>query len=486
MHTGHSVQLSAFNVYLPGFPESGETLVYNTFSGASVVLGDELLASLRAGTGEPDPDLLDPDVGVLVESRAAEEREFTRWIRSVKEDTRGMSALVCTSYACNLACTYCFQEAVMSGRTMSPATADSTVRFLTERLETVKPERLEVVFIGGEPLLHPHLVERIAAGLHAACRRAGVSFGFQIVTNGTLLTPSLVDRLLPLGLEQVQITIDGDECSHGITRVDKKGKNSFLATWSAVLACAPKVKIALQGNYTEENLHGFLPLLERARKDGLDPERVPRIKFKPALDAFGTPADAGIEACTWSDARPEVQLALGDAVRAFGYTPHDHLDLGPCAIHQLHHYAIGAEGLLYKCPGFVGKAEWATGSVEDGVTPRHRQLTQLANTRECGDCTYRPACAGGCVAIPWVKAGRPDGLNCERRYFDQVATAIVKRNYFVDTLDPEEARAAIAALPGNVELPRHPANREVAITPPAARLYQIRPRGVDPQKESRP
>ena len=472
-----SMSLSAFNVYVPAFPAAGETLVYNTFSGTSAVLPDDTLAALRAApeSAPLDPDLADPGVGILVESRAAEERDFAEWMRGLKQDRTAVSALIATSYACNLACTYCFQEAVMNGKTMSKETADATVAFLAERVREVRPATLELVFIGGEPLLHPHLVERIAAGLLAACTPLGVTLAFQIITNGTLMTPELVSRLLPLGLTSIQVTIDGDECSHGITRVDKKGKNTFQTTWNNVLACAPLVPIAIQGNYTDENVAGFVPLLARMQRDGLAPDRVPRVKFKPALAALGTPEDAGIDSCTWSNARPEIQMALGDAVRAFGYTPHDHLELGPCAIHQINHFSIGAEGGIYKCPGFVGKAEWTTGSVETGVTGRHAQLNALANTRECGGCTWRPACAGGCIATQWVAAAAPEGVNCERSYFDNVGVEVLKREYFNETLPPDEALAAIARL-GGVALPTvmpSPA-RASAAPQPGVPLVQIR------------
>src|SRR4051812_10594285 len=104
MHIGLRVLLSAFNIYVPEFPEPGETLVYNTFSGSSAVLDAGYLAVLRAAgaAAERDDDLADPEVGIQVESRAAEERDFQAWMRSVKYDTRGISALISTSYACNL------------------------------------------------------------------------------------------------------------------------------------------------------------------------------------------------------------------------------------------------------------------------------------------------------------------------------------------------------------------------------------------------
>lgn len=490
LQCGRVVQLSAFNVLVDRFPAPGETLVYNTFSGGSVVVASDWLARAQAAGGvvdpaDCDPALADPDLGILVESRAAEEREFHAWLRRVKEEAGTVSALISTSYACNLACTYCLQDDVLNGRTMSPETADATVRFLAGRVEALRPRALEVTFIGGEPLLHPHLILRMARGLREACAAAGTRFGFQLITNGVLMTPEVVRSLVEVGLDGVQVTIDGDECTHGITRPDKRGRNTFAETWANVLACIDLVKISLQGNYTDENLHGFVPLLARMVKDGVRPDRVPRIKFKPALAGLGTPLDAGVDSCTWSNAKPEVQLALGDAVRAFGYTPHDHLDLGPCAVHQQNHWSIGPEGLIWKCPGFVGRPEWSTGSVQTGLTDKHRRLTVLASTRECGGCTWRPACAGGCLATQWIAAGVPEGTNCERTYFDSVGVEILKRNYFLDTLEATEAATAVASLPGRVELPREP--RLNAASPRAAEppLVQLRSPKRAPVSEMR-
>ena len=475
------MQLSAFNVYVAGFPASGETLVYNTFSGGSVVLDDPFLARLRdpdavAEAAAAAPDLYDADLGLIVESRAAEERDFHVWLSKVKNDGAAASALISTSYACNLACTYCYQEDVMSGLTMSAETADATAGFLAARLREAKSSSLEVSFIGGEPLLHPRLIEQIAAQLGESCREAGARFSFQIITNGTLMTRAVIERLVAVGLTGVQVTVDGDECSHGLTRVDKRGRNTFHQTWDNVLACIDLVPISLQGNYTDENLHGFVPLLARLVKDGVDPARVPRIKFKPALAALGTPEDAGIDSCTWSNARPEVQLALGDAVRAFGYRSHDHLELGPCAIHQIHHYSIGPDGLVFKCPGFLGKPEWATGTVAGGLTDRHRRLNVLASTRECGACTWRPSCAGGCIATQWVAARAPEGINCERSYFDSVGVEVLKRNYFLDTLDRDHALAAIESLPGRTALPTEARTPRRVRVPQSPDLVQLRPR----------
>ncbi len=64
-------------------------------------------------------------------------------------------------------------------------------------------------FYGGEALMALPMLKRIAGTLADEARKSGVSFDFNIITNGTLLTRRVVDELLPLGLAAVRITLDG-------------------------------------------------------------------------------------------------------------------------------------------------------------------------------------------------------------------------------------------------------------------------------------
>ena len=54
---------------------------------------------------------------------------------------------------------------------------------------------------GGEPLLHPHMVEMIEYA-----KAAGAKIG--LITNGSLLTPQTVDRLLACGTDAIEISAD--------------------------------------------------------------------------------------------------------------------------------------------------------------------------------------------------------------------------------------------------------------------------------------
>src|SRR5688572_22309280 len=107
-----TVRLSAFNLYVADFPEPGTTLVHNTFSGGFAELSAPTLAALRkADAGHAldaaeaelvDPDLLDPNVGIVVDDRQSEERAYRAWYERHRSRSDEMAAIVSLTFACNM------------------------------------------------------------------------------------------------------------------------------------------------------------------------------------------------------------------------------------------------------------------------------------------------------------------------------------------------------------------------------------------------
>lgn len=101
-----------------------------------------------------------------------------------------------TTNACNLKCPHCYREAgVRSPRELT----ESEGRKLIEEIKRAGFRVL--VFSGGEPLLRPDIFELISyarsLGLRPVCG-----------TNGTLLTPQAVRKLLEAGVAAVGISLD--------------------------------------------------------------------------------------------------------------------------------------------------------------------------------------------------------------------------------------------------------------------------------------
>ncbi|MFQ5798931.1 MAG: radical SAM protein [Bacteroidota bacterium] len=94
---------------------------------------------------------------------------------------------------CNLSCGYCaeydnFSEPIPFG-------------VLTERIDALHRLRVvNIVMLGGEPLMHPKIAEIVAYANH----HSQVS----ITTNGFLLSDKLIERLNDVGLSNMQVSID--------------------------------------------------------------------------------------------------------------------------------------------------------------------------------------------------------------------------------------------------------------------------------------
>src|SRR5262249_45448312 len=177
------------------------------------------------------------------------------------------------------------------------------------------------------------------------------------------------------------------------------------------------------------------------------------MKFSPAIEALGAPTDAASGACNWGGSSPEYMVAFTDEARRAGFTPTDLTVVGPCALHRKHSYSIDPDGQIYKCPAFIGKAEWAVGHVTEGLRERYDRLANYNPQRLCGSCAHRPSCSGGCVATAWLEAGRVEGVNCEIEYFQSKALEDqVKRKYALATHDTVEE--ALALFPRLAVQPR--------------------------------
>jgi len=161
-------------------------------------------------------------------------------------------------------------------------------------------------------------------------------------------------------------------------------------------------------------------------------------------------------------------LALHDKAKAAGFEPGDPIEMGPCGFHRHHTYAIDPEGHIYKCPGFLGKSEWAIGHLSTGLTSRYEAMLGYSSTKHCGGCSHQPNCTGGCVATAFLKAGRVEGINCEKDFFDSQKDEIIKRKYAFEVAgadggDPFEHFEAMAwPSPGGAQGRRSAALRVVA------------------------
>jgi uncharacterized protein len=446
------MQASAFNLYIDNFPQAGRRLVHNTFSGAFVVLQDKpasVFEQVLSGQ-ELGPDVravisaeqwTDADIGIVVESRAAERESHRAWFEAQRA-RRVLQAVVCINLSCNFECGYCCQADIMDGSVMSRATIEQTADWLAERARVIDAERVLIFAVGGEPLLYPERIKALCARLSSRIEPLGMDVGLGLISNGYYLSEDMVRELLPYGLESAQITLDGDRTTHACSRPSKRGEDTFQRIFDHVIAASRHIHIAVNGNYQAHNVAGFAPLIDELAAAGLGREH--QIGFAPAFEMLSAPAGSVAGACNWSASPHGYRVALHDRILAAGYRTPPLEAVGPCGFHSHHLFAVDPQGNVFKCPGFLGHPDWRIGHVDSGLGERYEAFLRWDALDSCGDCAHRPNCAGGCVADATLKHGALQ-VQCEQGYLAEVAEHALPRAYLMATSD--DRAAAIASFP---------------------------------------
>lgn len=189
-----------------------------------------------------------------------------------------------TGTLCNIACAHCFNSSGPNIRTFGFLTLER----VKEELETARRLAVkEVSFTGGEPFLHPQLIEMLRLSL--ACAPTTV------LTNGTLINDRIVDRLAEIERNaryslEIRLSLDGyTEAMNDAIR----GPGVFqkvLATTKRLSerGLLPLVTMVRTWNDDEElpTLAAFVRVLEEAGYSR------PRIKVLPSLP-LGRELDRG-------------------------------------------------------------------------------------------------------------------------------------------------------------------------------------------------
>jgi len=142
--------------------------------------------------------------------RLAEAR-YCSILDSITED-RQIAIVIEATSACNLNCSFCGMHSKELSRlpqngALSPKKITSIDVDLFQSIisKCAMSRKLKILYLHGhgEPLLHAEIARLVSIAKHA-----DVAEQIAIVTNGTVLTPSLLRRLVESGLDQIRVSLD--------------------------------------------------------------------------------------------------------------------------------------------------------------------------------------------------------------------------------------------------------------------------------------
>jgi uncharacterized protein len=310
---------------------------------------------------------------------------------------------------CNLACSYCYAQEGSFGlepQNMEREVALSAVSLLFR--DTPSGERVNLAFLGGEPLLNRSLIRECAEFGQRLSQETGVRISFSITTNGTLLTVEDGELFERHGFA-VTISLDGVGKTHDGLRSFRGGQGSYakiIANVRPLLDMQQRMQVSARVTVTPRNLR-LRETLNELLTLGFH-----SVGFSPTLHA-----PSGREEMHGDDLREMLRqmIECGEeferrTIRGERYA----FANAATAIQEIHkgshrpypcgagagYFGVSAEGGLYACHRFVEDDSAFFGDVRHGVEPgaqsRWLHDRHVHFQSPCSVCWARYLCGGGC------------------------------------------------------------------------------------------
>ena len=337
--------------------------------------------------------------------------EIRRSFKVMRASDKGVRLAVLTTHACNLACTYCFQDRPKKPPFLSLHDVEPLAHFAAACLKR-STGALQIMWFGGEPLLNVSFILAATRRLSELAYILGRSYEASIITNGTRIHRLSERTIRDMQLTAAQITVDGPPEVHNRRRPTHSGRGSFRDTIRGVRRLTELgVATRLRVNVDADNLLHIDTLLEYlARKDLL--KRV-NLQFAPVRtdqrirEYYQCHPVTGEE---WV----RVDRYILDALNSYGalkqLTPLvPSVNFIPCSAQLRDSFVISADRLVYKCLNDPPQANKAIGPIDDPerifqaqLDPRtwagRLQAFAPEETSKCRNCGILSICAGGCPA----------------------------------------------------------------------------------------
>lgn len=417
MKSSRELKPSRFNIELPlEKMHDGILLVFNTFTQALSLFESQVWRRIVSGAQEKD---LIPSIEKCRDQMLLVERNFdeTRLLMGRKMemayDTGMLSFKAVVTDHCNFACSYCIEEGYRGKRHMNMTTARQTANFMVDNIRLYRPHTVALDMSGGEPLLNIPAMNIIAETVSLFCRGANIPCDISFITNGYLLAPARIHRLIRAGVNTVRVSLLPRKF-HDTLRRDRKGEPTYERVVANMESIKGEVKFCILSQYDAENtafidaMPAFLRDLEnRGIKESVKEMNVGMILrreygLKNADEFCG---DLG----EFHNYR-----AIVDLVRSHGFFVPDGPPGNDCVANHRGRFIIGPEGSLASCPTMLDHPELTVGSVWTGVDPlRKSQIMTRPLPQSCSDeCVLAPRCNGGCRYQALIRSGSFDEIYC--------------------------------------------------------------------------
>jgi len=196
---------------------------------------------------------------------------------------------------CNFRCTYCYET--FEHKKMRPGVIAGIKALISRRAASLS--ELHIDWFGGEPMLTPDIIADVSRHARKEATAHGFAYTGAMTTNGYFLDAAGFRHCLDHGINDLQISFDGDRALHDKSRVLGSGAGTFERIWSNVVAMKPvkdDFSVLFRLHYTAENWRQVAEFGRKVHDNFGDDPRF-HVFFKGIIP-LGGPNDAAITRLT--------------------------------------------------------------------------------------------------------------------------------------------------------------------------------------------
>jgi uncharacterized protein len=401
---------------------AGDLILHNSFMGALALIPSVEVQGLERlfVQGVTEDDLKNSAAQELCDGgffcpADLDEQAFV-WDTLAKEDSEpAFNIIALTTDLCNFSCEYCYETHERGA--MRRGVVEGLKKLVEGKAPTVR--RLSVSWFGGEPLVAQNVIWELSRSFIDSCSKAGSSYSADITTNGYLLSPATVNRLLASQVRRIQVTIDGAESSHNRNRHLVGGGGTYrriVDNLKHMRTLADDFHVSIRVNFNDESIPTLGEFFDEiSTLFGGDPRF--GLYMRP-IGKWGGPNDSQLSVCDPKESKLiETRLTtdyagLGalDKVVKTALNPHGRV----CYASKPSSVIVGPDGTIYKCSVAFDDIRNQVGRLtESGELELNQSRWDLwvsngtKDMTRCHACTYGPTCQGRSCPRNSLDADKP-------------------------------------------------------------------------------
>ncbi len=370
-------KLSKFNIIKP--LENGEYVVFNTFNTNLSIFKS------KKDYKKYDEYLTDID-----------ELKFLKKIRIDEENSSDYAHYtIFITTTCNARCDYCFEKGG-NKLSLTKDTINKIIEFIKKKSKKYK--QIHIEFFGGEPLLYFENIMFISKSLMNFCNKNKIKYTSNIVTNASLLSENVINKLKKINIINIQVTLDG-------TKREYERRKNYIEVHDAyelVLknieqALKENLNISVRINFDKENFDDIMELLNN----------ISYLNKYNNFYCYVMPI--------YSIDNKSKNLILSKEINKYFEKIFFHMiDMGYiknekyfqlkkvsnyCSAVRKNSYVFYPNGDIFKCTHLTAKED-CVGNVNyfKDINYKNNKYSNAILKGKCEKCKFLPLCQGGCVS----------------------------------------------------------------------------------------